>query len=47
MTALSCGPRYANSDLGVEFRQVSEVQLVPVLAAPTALDDGQAREEAR
>ncbi|CAM9750417.1 unnamed protein product, partial [Ectocarpus sp. 8 AP-2014] len=39
--------RYANSDLGVEFRQVSKVQLVPVLAAPRALDDGQAREEAR
>ena len=39
--------RYANRELGVEFRQVSKVRLVPVLAAPRALDDGEAREEAR
>eukprot|EP00903_Cladosiphon_okamuranus_P018570 g17093.t1 len=39
--------RYANHDLGVEFRQVSKVQLIPVLAAPRGLDEGQAREEAR
>ncbi|CAM9260238.1 unnamed protein product, partial [Laminaria digitata] len=39
--------RYANRELGVEFRQVSKVRLIPVLAAPRALDEGEAREEAR
>lgn len=39
--------RYAKPELGVEFRQVSKVRLIPVLASPKALDDGEAREEAR
>ncbi|CAM9820242.1 unnamed protein product, partial [Ascophyllum nodosum] len=39
--------RYANPQLGVEFRQVSKVRLIPVLAAPRALDEAEAREEAR
>lgn len=47
-TALrSAVSRYANRDLGVEFRQVSKVRLVPVLAVPRVLDEAQAREEAR
>lgn len=43
----TASPRYVNRELGVEFRQVSKVRLVPVLASPRALDEAEAREEAR
>ncbi|CAM9873227.1 unnamed protein product [Choristocarpus tenellus] len=39
--------RYHNTMLGIEFRQISKVRLIPVLREPRDLDEGQSREEAR